>query len=69
MSAKPRRAVATVAALALVLVLTACQQTQSDVRRDAEFAKSCTDAGGRVYYIGFTSEIIRCDFTTTEEGQ
>lgn len=63
-----RRTLTAAAAIALTLALTGCQQTQADVARDAKFAKSCTESGGRVYYIGFTSEIIRCDFTTQTGG-
>lgn len=58
-----KRTLSVVAALACVLTLAGCGQSRADLRRDAEFAKQCTESGGHVYYIGFTSEIIRCDFS------
>jgi hypothetical protein len=63
-----RRTLSVLTAAALTVMLAGCQQTRADMLRDADFAKSCTESGGHVYYIGFASEIIRCDFTTQTEG-
>lgn len=58
-----RRTLAILAAACLAVTLAGCQQSKADLQRDAEFAKTCVDAGGHVWYAGWASEIIRCDFS------
>jgi hypothetical protein len=45
---------------ALLLGLTGCGQSVDDVKRDAEFTKTCKDGGGHVYYNDFSG--IFCSF-------
>lgn len=50
------------AALAVgALLLTGCGDSVDNIKRDAEFAKTCKDGGGHVWYDGFNE--IRCSFT------
>jgi len=52
-------------ALVLLLALTGCGQSLDDVKREAEFAKTCKDSGGRVYYQDFAG--IMCSFREPTE--
>lgn len=45
-------------------MMTACGNGIDDVKRDAEFTKTCKDSGGHVWYDGLTGG-IHCSFEAT----
>lgn len=49
-------------ALLLTLALAGCGETTADLKRDAQFAKTCHAQGGKVYYSAGNGTIA-CDFT------